>query len=130
MDGRLIETPIPINPFLQYFSPPDALVYLITGTGEQCESIRYDPEQTSGLIRSLDVDGDGIYEQDLDCTWSIESPPDKVVKLDITDFELEPDDFCRYDSLEVHDTLDQSELSLLIPWNKTLDVHIRSTLIT
>ena len=114
---------------LPHFFHRNALFYLIKGTGEQCESIRYDPEQTSGLIRSLDVDGDGIYEQDLDCTWIIESPPDKVVKLDITDFELEPDDFCRYDSLEVHDTLDQSELSLLIPWNKTWDVHIRSTLI-
>ena len=115
-----------MNPYVNHIFPQDALFYLIKGTGEQCESIRYDPEQTSGLIRSLDVDGDGIYEQDLDCTWTIESPPDKVVKLDITDFELEPDDFCRYDSLEVHYTLHQSELPLLFPCNQTLDVHLRS----
>jgi cubilin len=43
----------------------------------------------SKTITSLDVDGDGSYEPELNCQWTVVAPPGKVVKLRFTRFQLE-----------------------------------------
>ena len=40
-------------------------------------------------ITSLDLNGDGNYEPELNCQWTLAAPPGKVVKLRFTQFQLE-----------------------------------------
>ena len=44
--------------------------------------------ESSKSISSLDVDGDGQYEPDLNCHWTVVGPADKVVKMRFTSFDL------------------------------------------
>ena len=44
--------------------------------------------ESSKSISSLDVDGDGQYEPDLNCHWTVVGPSDKVVKMRFTSFDL------------------------------------------
>ena len=39
-------------------------------------------------IASLDVDADGNYEPDLNCHWTVTAPPDKIIKMRFTSFNL------------------------------------------
>ena len=56
---------------------------------------------SSGTIQSLDYDGDGQYENDLDCVWRIQAPENKVIKLTMGRFILEDSNCINYDHLEV-----------------------------
>ena len=38
---------------------------------------------------SEDLNGDGNYEPELNCQWTLAAPPGKVVKLRFTQFQLE-----------------------------------------
>ena len=44
---------------------------------------------TSGTFRSLDVSGNGQYENDLDCTWVIIVPENNIITLRFTSFNLQ-----------------------------------------
>ena len=57
--------------------------------------------KTSGYIVSTDRDGDGEYDVDLQCVWVIAAPIGKGIELIFTDIDIESDDECSFDSLEV-----------------------------
>jgi hypothetical protein len=57
--------------------------------------------QTSGTIQSLDYDGDGQYENSLDCRWTKMAAANSIIVLNFTAFNLEPGDSCPYDYVEV-----------------------------
>ncbi|PVD35988.1 hypothetical protein C0Q70_02958 [Pomacea canaliculata] len=59
--------------------------------------------QTSGQIRSVDINGDGNYEDNLDCRWTIMVEPNKLARLTFSSFHLEPGEECSYDSVAVYD---------------------------
>ena len=56
---------------------------------------------SASMIRSLDVDGDGHYEDNLDCIWIIVAPEDKVIRIEFANFSLEASPTGCYDVLEV-----------------------------
>ncbi|RUS70228.1 hypothetical protein EGW08_022008 [Elysia chlorotica] len=45
--------------------------------------------QPFGTITSLDIDGDGKYEHNLECEWTIKVDPDKIIVFNVTDMALE-----------------------------------------
>lgn len=57
--------------------------------------------QTNGQITSFDADGDGNYENYLDCRWTIYVGPNMLVTLNITNMDLEFGADCIYDYLAV-----------------------------
>ncbi|XP_030624670.1 LOW QUALITY PROTEIN: cubilin [Chanos chanos] len=60
---------------------------------------------STGMFGSPDSNWDGRYDMFLDCTWTIALPPNKVVNLTFSSFELEEisDTLCRYDHVKVFD---------------------------
>ena len=74
--------------FCQYFLGP------LQGCGGLLRS-------TSGSFASLDADGNGYYEPELDCTWQIVAPQGQVISLTFNSFNLEVDQNCDYDYIEV-----------------------------
>ncbi|XP_006896641.1 PREDICTED: procollagen C-endopeptidase enhancer 1 [Elephantulus edwardii] len=44
---------------------------------------------------------DSDYPPGISCSWHIISPPDQVISLTFGKFDLEPDTYCRYDSVSV-----------------------------
>ena len=44
--------------------------------------------ESSQTITSLDDNNDGNYEPDLNCHWTVVGPPDKVIKMRFTSFDL------------------------------------------
>ncbi|XP_070174131.1 cubilin-like [Littorina saxatilis] len=60
--------------------------------------------RTSGVIRSFDADGDGSYENGLDCYWTIFVSQNKIVYLNVTDLDIENGGLsCIYDYVAVYD---------------------------
>ena len=43
---------------------------------------------SSQTVTSLDADSDGSYEPDLNCHWTVVGPPDKIIKMRFTSFDL------------------------------------------
>ena len=66
-----------------------------------CGSIILNASIDNGLIKSPDFDGDGLYENNLECSWTIKADIDKIVQLFILEFQLEKDYWCRFDNLKV-----------------------------
>ena len=66
-----------------------------------CDSVILDASIDNGLIKSPDFDGDGLYENNLECSWTIKADIDKIVQLFILEFQLEKDYWCRFDNLKV-----------------------------
>lgn len=64
-------------------------------------------EGDTGLLASIDIDGDQIYEPNLDCVWHIMTNPNKVIRLTFQVFDVEqsPSNMskCSYDFLAVRD---------------------------
>ncbi|KAG1661332.1 Cubilin [Nymphon striatum] len=62
---------------------------------------------TAGLIKSVDIDNDGKYENYLDCIWKIAVPTGKVIKFTFSSFSVEKSapnlDACSNDYLELRD---------------------------
>ena len=56
---------------------------------------------SSGEIRSLDRNNDGLYDNKLDCHWTILSGPNQLIQLDIVSIQLEEEIWCAFDYLEV-----------------------------
>ena len=56
----------------------------------------------TGSFGSVDGDGDGLYENNLDCRWNIFGGDNKVIQLTIQPgMDLEQEASCRYDFLKV-----------------------------
>ena len=65
---------------------------------QECGNVIYN---TTGRLRSPDYDGDGMYDDNLACRWTIVVEPRKIVQLVIIEFQLEQDPWCRFDHLKV-----------------------------
>ena len=57
--------------------------------------------QSSGEIRAMDRNKDGLYDNNLDCHWTIVCGPNQLVELRILSIELEMNIFCSFDYIEV-----------------------------
>ena len=55
---------------------------------------------SSGTLRHPPASA-SLYEENEDCTWTITVPEGQRVNLKFQSFDLEPNDFCSYDWLEV-----------------------------
>ena len=60
---------------------------------------------STGVITSLDVDNDGLYENGLHCMWAIFASENKVIELVILEMDIEFEDSCTFDYLKVSFTL-------------------------
>ena len=54
------------------------------------------------MFTSLDSDNDGLYDANLACVWTIEATDTQIVKLHISSMDIQGDDACSFDFLEVH----------------------------
>ncbi|KAJ8306835.1 hypothetical protein KUTeg_014919 [Tegillarca granosa] len=63
---------------------------------------------TSGRFSSVDGDGDGLYENNLNCKWIIFVGDNKLVRLTIEDMEIE-EAACRFDYIKVHDGISEDD---------------------
>ncbi|CAM9531973.1 unnamed protein product [Lampetra fluviatilis] len=59
----------------------------------------------TGELTSPDINGDGLYESDLDCRWTVSVEPNNLITLTFSAFELESaiQDTCHYDYVSVFD---------------------------
>ena len=58
--------------------------------------------QSSGEIQSMDRNEDGLYDNNLDCHWTIVCGPNQIVELRILSIELEIRTIlCSFDYIEV-----------------------------
>ena len=58
--------------------------------------------QTTGVISSPDFDGDGLYQNNVDCTITIMSDKGKgKIQLYITEMDIKSNDNCEQDYLQV-----------------------------
>ncbi|XP_053408750.1 cubilin-like isoform X2 [Mercenaria mercenaria] len=64
---------------------------------------------TSGTLRAVDSDGDGQYENDLDCRWSIIAANNKVIRLTFTGLDMEDNPTCHYDYLKIYDGMTEED---------------------
>ena len=55
----------------------------------------------TGMFTSMDSDDDGLYDNNLDCVWTIEASESQIVKLHVQDIDIQMDEMCRFDFLEV-----------------------------
>lgn len=69
-----------------------------TGESQGCGGVL---NSTSGRITSVDSDGNGKYEHNLDCRWIIIVGDNKIVKLTVEGLGVESHSTCYYDFLEV-----------------------------
>ncbi|KAH9514310.1 hypothetical protein Btru_028678 [Bulinus truncatus] len=67
--------------------------------------------QSQGSFTSVDIDNDGFYEPNLDCLWYITVGPDKVVRINITQINIDGQTPCENDYLVVYDGLQEHELA-------------------
>ena len=73
-------------------------MYIIAGNSKKCGSVL---NGASGKIISPDMDGDGYYEANLECDWTIIVEPGYVILLIIDAFNVESGPNCSYDFLKV-----------------------------
>ena len=66
--------------------------------GATCGGVRTDSQ---GELRSLDSDGDGQYDNKVDCLWSLTAPMDQHIVLQILSMDIEEEYACLFDFLEV-----------------------------
>ena len=60
--------------------------------------------ETSGEFQALDRNNDGLYDNNLDCHWSIVAGDNQLVELRILSIILEEGNLCSFDYLEVRKT--------------------------
>ena len=54
-----------------------------------------------GWFQSVDHDGDGIYDNNIDCWWLISTDLHYAIELNITHLDVEDHEICGYDFLKV-----------------------------
>jgi cubilin len=57
----------------------------------------------NATIRSPDIDGDGVYDDELDCVWQIDVPENYVAHVQFMELQLEVGPTSCVDYLEIHD---------------------------
>ena len=73
-------------------------MYFISDEKGQCGGIL---NETSGSIRSVDRDGDGLYDNNLECVWVIVAPEATVIELKILYMDIEWHKTCDSDYVRV-----------------------------
>ena len=58
-------------------------------------------ESASGSVTPPDLDGDGSYDINVDCLWTVQAPEDYVIRYVIQFFEIEYHAGCGSDILMV-----------------------------
>ena len=53
------------------------------------------------MFTSMDSDNDGLYDNNLDCVWTIEASESQIVKLHVQNIDIQFDEICGSDFLEV-----------------------------
>ena len=71
---------------------------MLVGSEAECGGLVVEPE---GEIRTLDTDGDGHYENLLNCLWVIVAPEYYQIKLSFHEFDIEFSLVCSFDVLRV-----------------------------
>ena len=66
--------------------------------GSECKEILNQP---SGFIHSPDLDNDGKYDTNQNCSWTLTAPEDHVIYLQFLEFDIEYYDNCIYDFVEI-----------------------------
>ena len=56
-----------------------------------------------GHFRPRDTDNPGLYDNSLDCKWTITPENGTEIHLLIVDLDIDPDAECRYDFLKVNE---------------------------
>ncbi|XP_048237900.1 cubilin-like isoform X1 [Haliotis rufescens] len=56
-----------------------------------------------GTVTSVDIDNNGLYENDLNCAWTIMMPDNKLATFNITRMDIETGSACSYDALKIYD---------------------------
>ena len=77
---------------------------LLSAQNKEC---REELTQTSGWITSPDLDGDGLYDFNLNCSWVIEADENKVIAFRLLYLEITPTEDCTRDFLLVSIVLDE-----------------------
>ena len=57
--------------------------------------------ESNGEIRAMDRNNDGLYDNNLECHWSIVCGPNQLVELKILSIDFEMNIFCSFDYIEV-----------------------------
>ena len=70
----------------------------LTDLNRVCGDITTSP---SGNISSPDWDGTGFYVDNQNCVWTLVAPTDHVIRLKFLDFDLEWEENCGYDYVQV-----------------------------
>ena len=68
----------------------------------------------SGTLTYIDRDGDGYYDRDRSCFWTINALPENIIVVSVTEMELQPDSLCNKDYLEVRPMFSLVLLLLLL----------------
>ena len=66
-----------------------------------CESCGCNLTAPSGWLTSPDADGDGSYENDLDCYWRIIADEGTLIEFKFLEMEIEHHGSCIYDFVQV-----------------------------
>ena len=66
--------------------------------------------QTSGWIASPDLDGDGLYDFNLNCSWTIEVDETNVIAFRILYMDISPSEDCHLDYLLVSIVLEKLDM--------------------
>ena len=101
-----------VSPLLHVKSVSFLLVVCFSGF---CGGV-LEPEFASGILgpgfanarfRSVDIDKDGFYEPNQDCTWTFmgERSYIHILQLNITAIDIQPDDLCGHDFIKVYISL-------------------------
>ena len=80
------------------FTAKSEISYYISDTALQCGGIL---NETEGSVTAPYNMYETRYDEDIQCSWTINAAESNVVEIRFTSFELEEDELCRYDNVEV-----------------------------
>ena len=72
--------------------------YYISDTALQCGGILNETEGSLTVSYNM---YETRYDEDIQCSWTIYTAENNFVEIRFTSFELEEDELCRYDNVEV-----------------------------
>ena len=107
--------------FCGYSSPPTltstaSVMYVLFTTTDSVEAAAFSATYTiqCGVVyrwprvhqfKSVDRDGDGMYDNNLNCTWTIVGKEYDIIKLNISSMDIQYGENCEYDFLKVRRVL-------------------------
>ena len=78
---------------------------------QECSTVSL--SNSTGWITSPDYDRDGLYENNLLCLWVIYADDNEIIRLEFLEMDIEFDQKCRYDYLDVSFILDFCQSKML-----------------